>query len=83
MNKGLYVDAFVVYTDSETGGHNPSGVLRQYRAKQGKANAKLAVVAMIANWYSIADPNDAGTIDLVGFDSATPQLLAEFIAGRI
>lgn len=83
MNKGLDVDAFVVYTDSETGGHNPSGVLRQYRAKQGKANAKLAVVAMIANWYSIADPNDAGTIDLVGFDSATPQLLAEFIAGRI
>jgi 60 kDa SS-A/Ro ribonucleoprotein len=29
--------------------------------------------------FTIADPNDAGMMDVVGFDPATPQAIAEFV----
>jgi len=74
------VDAFVVFTDSETwaGNIHPSQALREYRERTGIA-AKLVVVAMTSNGFSIADPDDAGMLDVVGFDTATPNVLAEFI----
>jgi 60 kDa SS-A/Ro ribonucleoprotein len=28
---------------------------------------------------TLADPNDAGMLDVVGFDSGAPNLIAEFI----
>jgi 60 kDa SS-A/Ro ribonucleoprotein len=40
--------------------------------------AKLIVVGMTVNNFSIADPSDAGMMDVVGFDTATPQLMADF-----
>lgn len=75
------VDAFVVFTDSETwaGNIHPSQALRDYRERMGIA-AKLVVVAMASNGFSIADPDDGGMLDVVGFDTATPNVLAEFIA---
>jgi 60 kDa SS-A/Ro ribonucleoprotein len=78
--RGLEVDAFVVYTDSETwaGRIHPPQALAQYRKKTG-IPAKLVVVGMEANPFSIADPNDAGMLDVVGFDTATPAVLADFI----
>jgi 60 kDa SS-A/Ro ribonucleoprotein len=45
--------------------------------------ARLAVVGMVANRFTIADPNDAGMLDVVGFDTATPQLLASFARGEV
>ena len=74
------VDAFVVFTDSETwaGNIHPSQALRDYRERLGIA-AKLVVVAMASNGFSIADPDDGGMLDVVGFDTATPNVLAEFI----
>ncbi len=78
------VDTFVVYTDSETN-HNhtkPSVALEQYRQATG-IDAKLVVVGMVANDISIADPNDPGMLDVVGFDSAAPQLIGSFSAGRL
>ena len=74
------VDAFVVFTDSETwaGNIHPAQALRTYRERMGIA-AKLVVVAMTSNGFSIADPNDAGMLDVVGFDTATPSVLADFI----
>ena len=74
------VDAFVVFTDSETwaGNIHPSQALRDYRERMGIA-AKLVVVAMTSNGFSIADPDDGGMLDVVGFDTATPNVLAEFI----
>ena len=54
--------------------------LRDYRERMGIA-AKLVVVAMASNGFSIADPDDAGMLDVVGFDTATPSVLAEFVAG--
>jgi 60 kDa SS-A/Ro ribonucleoprotein len=76
------VDLFVVYTDSETwaGQVHPAQALRQYRERMGLP-AKLVVVGMASNGFSIADPNDAGMLDVVGFDTATPQVLADFATG--
>lgn len=75
----LAFDLFVVYTDSETwyGKVHPAVALRQYRERSG-IPARLVVVGMVANGFSIADPNDAGMLDVVGFDTATPALIADF-----
>jgi 60 kDa SS-A/Ro ribonucleoprotein len=84
LEHGLRVDAFVVYTDSETwAGHvHPVEALRRYREATGIA-ARLVVVGMVSNGFTIADPDDPGMMDVVGFDTATPALLSDFIAGRI
>jgi 60 kDa SS-A/Ro ribonucleoprotein len=84
LDRKLSIDTFMVFTDSETwaGGVHPSQALRQYREQMG-IDAKLIVVGMVSNGFSIADPNDAGMLDVVGFDTAAPQLMADFAAGRI
>jgi 60 kDa SS-A/Ro ribonucleoprotein len=73
-------DAFVIYTDNETwfGAIHPSEALKQYR-RETEIPAKLAVVGMTATQFSIADPEDGGMLDVVGFDSAAPQLIADFV----
>lgn len=75
----LDVDAFSVYTDNETyAGHiHPSEALKQYRNQSGRA-AKLVVAATSATNFTIADPNDAGMLDVAGFDTAAPQVIANF-----
>jgi 60 kDa SS-A/Ro ribonucleoprotein len=74
------VDVFVIYTDSETwyGDIHPSQALRRYRERMGIA-AKLVVVAMTSNGFTIADPDDAGMLDVVGFDTAVPQVINTFV----
>lgn len=78
-NEGIDVDVFVVYTDSETwaGKMHPHVALERYRQKTG-IGAKMIVVGMTSNGFSIANPDDAGMLDVVGFDSATPALMADF-----
>jgi len=38
---------------------------------------------MIANGFSIAEPADPGMLDVVGFDTATPNVIAAFARGRL
>jgi 60 kDa SS-A/Ro ribonucleoprotein len=80
LEKGIEVDAFYVYTDNETwaGSVHPVKALQQYRQKTG-IPAKLVVVGMTATQFSIADPNDAGMLDVVGFDAGAPAVMADFI----
>lgn len=80
-SRKLNVDAFCVYTDSETwaGNVHPSQALRDYRARHGKPDAACVVVGMTATEFTIADPQDPKMLDVVGFDLATPQAIAEFI----
>ena len=85
LEKGLSVDTFVVYTDSETyhGRIHPCEALRRYRQASGIHDAKLIVVGMASNGFSIADPADPGMLDVVGFDASAPQVMASFAAGRV
>ncbi len=80
LDRGVKADAFVVYTDSETwaGPIHPAQALREYREKTG-IPAKLVVVGLVSNGFSIADPEDPGMLDVVGFDNATPAVIADFI----
>ena len=78
--KRIPVDAFVIYTDSETwhGNQHPAQAVVRYRKEMG-IMAKLVVVAMASNRSSIAAPSDAGMLNVVGFDTAVPNLISEFI----
>ena len=84
LERGLEVDTFVIYTDNETwsGGVHVDQALRDYRNRTG-IDARMVVVGMTATEASIADPDDPGMLDVVGFDTATPQLIADFSARRI
>lgn len=77
------VDTFVIYTDNETwaGKVHPFQALRDYRQKMGRP-ARLVVVGMTATGFSIADPKDPGMLDVVGFDAAAPQVMADFTRGK-
>jgi len=76
----LNVSGFITYTDNETwaGQIHPAQALRQYRG-EFKADAKAVVVGMVSNGFTIADPNDRGMLDVVGFDTAAPGVIADFI----
>lgn len=80
----LDFDTFVVLTDNETwaGREKPSQALVSYRKSSGN-DARLAVVAFAGTEFTIADPQDRGMMDFVGFDAAGPRVLADFSAGRI
>jgi 60 kDa SS-A/Ro ribonucleoprotein len=77
---GVEVSAFVTYTDSETwaGQIHPAQALRQYR-DQVVAGSKAIVVGMTSNGFTIADPNDRGMLDVVGFDTSVPAVMADFV----
>ncbi len=80
LQQKIPVDAFVIYTDNETyaGNIHPSQALKQYRKEMG-IPAKLIVVGMTATEFTIADPKDSGMMDVVGFDTAAPQIMSDFI----
>jgi len=78
----IAVDTFVIYTDSETwaGNVQPVDALRSYRQKMG-IGAKLVVVAMVSNGFTLADPRDGGMMDCCGFSTDTPSVIADFSRG--
>lgn len=83
MKQHVKADAFIIYTDSETWANplmHPVQALREYRKMFG-IPAKLIVVSMVGTEFSIADPDDGGMLDVVGFDTNTPQVIAEFLRG--
>ena len=78
LKNKMNVDKFCVYTDNETwaGRIHPSQALKQYRDTYGKG--KLIVCGTSVTNFTIADPKDAGMLDIAGFDSAAPQLISQF-----
>ena len=76
------VDAIVIYTDNETwsGSIHPWQALDQYQKFIGHP-VKLVVVGMISSGFSIARPDYANMLDVVGFDVQTPSMISEFIRG--
>src|SRR5437016_6821733 len=81
VNK-LNVSGFITYTDSETwaGNIHPAQALRQYRS-EFVGDAKAVVVGMTSNGFTFADPNDRGMLDVVGFDTSVPAVIADFVRG--
>jgi 60 kDa SS-A/Ro ribonucleoprotein len=84
LNNNVKVDTFVVITDNETyaGSIKPTQALKQYRDATG-INARLAVMGVASTGFTIADPQDRGQMDFVGFDSNAPRVLTDFSAGRL
>ena len=75
----LETDMFMVLTDSETwaGKIHPMQALQEYRRKVNPA-AKLIVAGMVSSNFTIADPEDRGMLDVVGFDTDAPELVSQF-----
>lgn len=80
MKHKLEVDVFVIYTDNETwaGRIHPAQALTEYRQRTG-IPAKLAVMGMCSNGFTIANPQDGGMLDVVGFDASVPQAMRAFV----
>jgi 60 kDa SS-A/Ro ribonucleoprotein len=76
-------DAFVLYTDGQTwaGPQHPAQAVAEYRRLRVPA-ARMVSVAMVAYGTGIADRADAGMLDVVGFDTAAPALIADFVRGE-
>ena len=76
----LDVSGFITYTDGETwaGNIHPAQALRQYRS-EFVGDAKAVVVGMTSNGFTLADPNDRGMLDVVGFDTSVPAVIADFV----
>lgn len=74
------VDAFVIYTDNESwaGEVHVDQALNDYRQALG-IPAKLVAVALSGDRFSVANPQDAGQMDVVGFDTAAPDVIGDFI----
>jgi len=81
---GRDYDTIIVITDNETwaGNTHPHQALEAYRRKVGH-DVRQIVIGMTANDVSIADPNDPLTLDVAGFDSAVPNLVADFSRGTV
>lgn len=82
LKQKLAIDAFVILTDAETwaGDIHPVQALQKYRV-QMQIPAKLIVVGMVSNGFTIADPQDGGMLDVVGFSTDTPAVMGDFIRG--
>lgn len=76
------VGGFIIMTDNEVNqGSHPSLRLRQYREKHVE-DARLVVVGTTSTGFTVNDPNDKFGLDVVGFDSAAPSVIADFIRGE-
>jgi 60 kDa SS-A/Ro ribonucleoprotein len=86
IDNKVEVDAFVIITDGETyydGGEGHSyQALQNYRKKFVK-DAKRIILATTSTGFSIADPQDRNSLDIVGFSSDVPTIINKFIRGEI
>ena len=83
MGQKKEFDVFIVYTDSEIGFRtmHPAEALRQYREYSKINDARLIVVGMVSNGFTVADPNDPFMMDIVGFDTEAPNAMRNFVNG--
>jgi 60 kDa SS-A/Ro ribonucleoprotein len=84
LEQGIDVEMLAIYTDNETwsGKSHPSAVLKQYRKKKG-IQTRFAAVGITATNCTIADSKDPLSVNVVGFDSATPQIVSAFARGEV
>ena len=61
------------------GGQHPPGSGTAADRDEFVGNAKAVVVGMTSNGFTLADPNDRGMLDVVGFDTSVPAVISDFI----
>src|SRR6516162_5677697 len=76
----MEVDGFALFTDGETwaGRQHASQALAAYRRKYNPG-ARVVLASMVAVGHSIAEPEDAGVLNIAGMDAALPMVATEFI----
>lgn len=83
LRSNTYVEAFIVITDNETWvGDHPDETLKRYR-REVNPNAKMIVIAASPGSRTIGDPRDPKSMNCVGFDLATPQIIEAFVRGEL
>lgn len=78
------VDVIFIGSDGETwaGNAHVDQMLNRYRDMMG-VPTKLIFANTESNFWSLTDPKDPLTCNIVGFDAALPQLVREFSLGNI
>jgi 60 kDa SS-A/Ro ribonucleoprotein len=81
LDRRADVDAFAIYTDGQTwaGPQHPVQAMAAYRGARVPA-ARMVSVAFVAYGSSVVDGSDAGMLDVVGFDTAAPALISDFLS---
>jgi 60 kDa SS-A/Ro ribonucleoprotein len=83
MKDATHIDHFIVITDNEVNsGKHISREMKSYRDKTGRIGS-MTVMGMTATEFTLADPNDNRMLDVVGFDSAAPKVVTDFMKGLI
>jgi 60 kDa SS-A/Ro ribonucleoprotein len=84
IEENIDVDVLAIFTDNETwaGNRHPSVVLKEYRKRKG-IDTRFVAVGITATNYSIADDTDPHSMNVSGFDSATPQIISAFARGEV
>lgn len=80
LDQKIPIDAFVIYTDSETWAgrrNHPIEALKTYQQKMG-IPAKLISVATSSTSTSIVE-DTAFTMNVVGFDASAPNVISDFV----
>jgi 60 kDa SS-A/Ro ribonucleoprotein len=80
IKNDIDLDAIIIYTDNETwaGNIHPWQALDKLEQKLGHI-VYCVVVGMTATRFSIARPDYNNMLDVVGFDTNTPQVISNFI----
>lgn len=80
LERGADFDGFVLYTDGQTwaGPQHPVQAIAAYRGVRVPA-AKMVTVGLAGYRTSVVDGSDAGMLDVVGFDTAAPTVISDFL----
>jgi 60 kDa SS-A/Ro ribonucleoprotein len=84
LQNKVEIGGIIVMTDNETyaGSIHPFQALERYR-KAMVPDLRQVVVGMTATGFTIADPKDKLSMDVVGFDASAPNVIADFIRGEL
>lgn len=84
LDRKLKVDAFVVFTDSETwaGNKHPIVALDEYRKRMNLPDTKAVNVAMTANRFTTLPSSYPNTLECYGFDTSIPSVISLFLSGN-
>jgi hypothetical protein len=88
MEKRIRVKTFVVITDNNTqcGGVSCGHALRAYNTEMdmsGQKRAKLVILSLTTNNFTITEDGNPDILDVVGFDLDSHKRIFDFIRGDV